>query len=103
MATREEVSAHLMGLLKQVAHDWDVEGGITEQTRLFADLNFESLDLVVLGTTLQEHYARSFPFAEFFAEVGRRQEKDLTVGQWLDFLYEHLRPELTRTADRGTS
>jgi acyl carrier protein len=103
MTTREEVFAHLVGQLQQVAHDWEVEGGITEQTRLFGDLNFESLDLVVLGAALQEHYGRTFPFAEFFAEIGQRQQKDLTVGEWLDFLYQHLRPELSRTVDRGRS
>jgi acyl carrier protein len=103
MTTREDVFAHLVGQLRQVAHDGEVEGGITEQTRLFADLNFESLDLVVLGAALQEHYGRTFPFAEFFAQIGQRQQKDLTVGEWLDFLYQQLRPELTVTAHRGRS
>lgn len=101
MSTRDEVLATLLDLLQKVARDWEVDGGFSEETRLFEDLNFESLDLVVLGTALQEHYGRSFPFAEFFAEIGRRQQKDLTVREWVDFIHRQLQPAFVRAGEQG--
>ena len=50
----------------------------------------ESLDLVVLGTMLQQRYGR-LPFAEFLAEIGQRpvEERDLTVAELVAFVCEH--------------
>jgi hypothetical protein len=47
----------------------------------------ESLDLVVLGTALQERYGR-MPFAEFLAEIGQRpvRERDISVGELVAFV-----------------
>ena len=99
MRTREQVLADVVVLLQKVARDWDVDGGLGEQTRLFEDLNFESLDLVVLGAAVQEHFGRTFPFAEFFAEIGQRQQKDLSVREWVDFIYKHLEPDFARAGE----
>jgi acyl carrier protein len=99
MRTREQVLADVLVLLGKVAREWEVEGGLGESTRLFEDLNFESLDLVVLGAAVQEHFGRSFPFAEFFAEVGQRQQKDLSVREWVDFIYKHLEPDFARAGE----
>ena len=96
MRTRDQVLADVLVLLGKVARDWDVEGGLGEDTRLFEDLNFESLDLVVLGAAVQEHFGRSFPFAEFFSEIGQRQQKDLSVREWVDFIYRQLEPDFAR-------
>jgi acyl carrier protein len=104
MTTRDRVLADFLVLLREASREWDVDGGIGEQTRLFGDLNFESLDLVVLGTAVQEHYGRTFPFAEFFTHVGARQQKDVTVAEWVDFTYRQLEEgELARATDRGTA
>jgi hypothetical protein len=50
----------------------------------------ESLDLVVLGTSLQERYG-SLPFAEFLAEVGQRpvEERDVSVGELVAYVCRH--------------
>ena len=90
--TREEILLEILGLLKSVAKDWEFEGVLTADTRLFADLAFESLDLVVLGTAVQERFGQRFPFTEFFAELGRRTADDVTVGQWVDFIHQQLQP-----------
>jgi acyl carrier protein len=88
--TRDQILERVLDLLRGVARDWDFEGQLTGDTRLFADLAFESLDLVVLGATVQEHFGQRFPFSELFAEVGQRAVRDLTVLEWVEFIERHL-------------
>jgi len=63
---------------------------IDEKTRLFADLGLASIDAVVLSETLQKHYDRPLPFNELMAEIGRRTERDLSIGELIAFLTTHL-------------
>jgi acyl carrier protein len=63
---------------------------IDEKTRLFADLGLASIDAVVLSERLQDHYGRSLPFNELMAEMGRRTERDLSIGELVAFLDAHL-------------
>ncbi len=93
--TREEILTEVLALLNSVAQDWEFEGTVSEDTRMFADLAFESLDLVILGAKAQEHFGQTFPFPELFADMGRRDARDLTVGEWVDFIDRHQ----TRPAD----
>ena len=66
-------------------------GTLTEETRFFADLGLASIDAVVLTEILQKHYGRTLPFHELIAEVGRRAERDLEIGELVAFLETHLR------------
>lgn len=91
-APREKIMADVLSLLKKLADDWEYTGEITPRTRFFADLGLASLDVVVLGTAVQEHYGQRFPFVELFAEVGQREIPDIPVGEWVDFIYQHLNP-----------
>jgi len=59
-------------------------------TRFFADLGLASIDAVVLGERLQEHYGRPLPFNELMAEIGRRTDRDLSIGELVAFLAAHL-------------
>jgi acyl carrier protein len=93
--TDEQILQEVLGLLRNVARDWDLDGPMTRDTRLFADLAFESLDLVVLGAAVQEHFGQKFPFPEFFAEIGQRTVRDLTVGEWVEFIHQHLKEPAT--------
>jgi acyl carrier protein len=90
MPTPQEIEQQVIKLLETVARDWEYSSGIGPGTRLFADLGFESLDAVVLGTAIQEHYQRSMPFAELLAEVGQRPMPELTVGELVAFVQRHL-------------
>ena len=63
---------------------------VNEDTRFFADLGLASIDAVVLTETLQKHYERTLPFHELIAEVGRRTERDLAIGELVAFLTTHL-------------
>ena len=64
---RDQIMADVLDLMNSVVRDWEFEGTVGANTRLFADLNFESLDLVVLGVKVQERFGQTFPFPEFFA------------------------------------
>jgi acyl carrier protein len=63
---------------------------IDERTRFFADLGLASIDAVVLSERLQEHYGRTLPFNELMAELGRRTQRDLSIGELVEFLAANL-------------
>jgi acyl carrier protein len=99
--SREQILAAVLEILDTVVKDWEFEAPIGANTRLFADLGFESLDLVVLGANVQEHFGQPFPFPQFFAEIGQRdvRDRDLTISEWVDFIEMHLQPAASRPAE----
>jgi acyl carrier protein len=99
--TREQILAEVLELLNAVVQDWEFEGTVGANTRLFADLAFESLDLVILGAKVQEHFKQSFPFPQFFADLGRREVRDLTIGEWVDFIERHLQQPVAAGTPAG--
>src|SRR5262249_43788421 len=84
------ILADVLKLVDALAGDWEHEGVVTPQTRFIADLGLESLDLVVLGTLLQQEHG-PLPFAEFLAELGTRpvEARDVTVLELVDFISVH--------------
>lgn len=86
---RRHITAYVLQLLQELSRDWEYSKEITGETGLFADLGFESLDAVVLGTAIQEHYQRMMPFAELLADVGRAG-RDLSLGELVTFISTHL-------------
>jgi acyl carrier protein len=68
----------------------EYSGPIDRSTRFFADLGLASIDAVVLGETLQERYRRPLPFGDLMADLGRRADRDLTVGELAAFLARHI-------------
>jgi acyl carrier protein len=75
-----------------LARDLGVQSSspIDEHTRFFADLGLASIDAVVLGERLEEHYGRPLRFNELMAEIGRRTERDLSIGELVAFLAANL-------------
>lgn len=90
--TREEVAVFAFEKLNALAEDWDYSEEITEDTLLFRQLGLESLDVVVLGIAFQDRFQRQMPFAELFAELGEKQ-KDLSVGELIDFVFDQVQGE----------
>jgi acyl carrier protein len=88
--TRDDIMADVLALLRKLADDWEYTGEITPQTRFFADMGLRSLDVVVLGTAIQEHYKQVLPFVKLFAQVGQRAVPDMPVGEWVDFIAENI-------------
>ncbi|MCA9937180.1 MAG: hypothetical protein KC418_00950 [Anaerolineales bacterium] len=88
--SRDEVLTYVLTLLEQLAEDWDYEGEVTPETLLFRGLNLQSLDVVVLGNSIVEHYNHPIPYADFLAEIGQREFNDVSVAEWVDFTYQHI-------------
>jgi acyl carrier protein len=82
-----KVLTEVIELVEELAGDWEYDGDVGAETRFLADLELESLDLVVLGAELQERYGR-LPMAEFLTEVGERpvDERDVTVKELADMI-----------------
>jgi hypothetical protein len=88
--TREDVLGVVVQLVQRLSADWEDGGDVGEGTRLLGNMNWRSLDVVVLANDLQDHYGRAFPFSELFAEIGKREERDILIGELTDFVWEHL-------------
>ena len=87
--TESEVLADVASLLADF-QGREYLGEIDRETRFFADLGLASIDAVVLGETLQEHYARPLRFGDLMAEIGKREDRDMTIGELVDFLVRNL-------------
>ncbi len=84
-----EILADLARLLGNF-HGREYSGTIGPETMFFADLGLASIDAIVLGETLQTHYGCPLPFGDLMAELGRREDRDLSIGELVSFLSRHL-------------
>jgi acyl carrier protein len=89
MTTDPRILADVLAMVNELAGDWEYDGEITPGTFFLADMGLESLDLVILGTVIQQRYGR-LPFAEYLAEIGRRpvEERDVTIEELVAFVGE---------------
>jgi len=98
LLTRDKVRQDLIELLKDAREDWDHSINVTDETGIFNDLGFESIDAVGLSSSLEAHFDQSLPFPEFMTKVKEQNLKDITVGHLLDFLMANLRQSAERAA-----
>lgn len=91
---REEIREYIIELLQGLAEDWDYLGSLVPETGIFSDLGLESLDAVILGTTIQEHYKQQMPFAQLLSEVGQKEVPELSIAELVDFVDIHLTAEV---------
>jgi acyl carrier protein len=84
--TRAEILAEVAEILADF-NGRGYSGPIGPETRFFADLGLASIDAVVLGETLSAHYGRPLPFGQLMADLGRRAERDMNVGEVVEFLH----------------
>ncbi len=64
-SSRDTIQKEFVSILEDMTSDWDVDcdGGITLETRLIADLAFESIDVVQLIVAIEERFQRrDLPF-----------------------------------------
>ncbi len=87
--TQAELLSDLEAIFRDF-HGREYSGAITRETWFFADLGLASIDAVVLGETLDERYDRKLPFGEMMAELGSRANRDVQLGEIVDFLDKHL-------------
>ena len=84
----EQYLAALVTLLEDFTQDWDkgYDGAMTRETRLLADLGFESIDIIQLVVAIQEDLLkRKFSFDKLLMKDGRYVD-DLSIGQIADYL-----------------
>jgi len=74
-------------ILENMLADWGVDApDIGPETRLVADLEFVSVDIIHLAVTIEEHYKRSrMGFQELLMNDGRYVD-DVTVRQLVAFV-----------------
>ena len=88
--SKDKIFADLLTILDELTDDWEYSGEISLKTSLFDDLGFESIDVVALGTAIEENYRQTLPFAEFLAEIGQREEQNIRVEDIVEFLYKNV-------------
>ena len=87
-----EIVERVASILRDMTSDWDLgsEQPIGRETKLMADLAFESIDIVQLIVAIEEHFGkRNLPFDRLLMADGRYVD-DLAVGQIANFLETHL-------------
>lgn len=89
--TQDAIQKDTVALLQSIADDWEYSGAIGKETRFLADLGFESLDVVILSVEVERHYSQSLPFTDFFEEIGKRDIRDISIGEWSDFIFTNLK------------
>ncbi|WP_300462935.1 acyl carrier protein [Desulfobacula sp.] len=88
---KEAVFKVVVGILNKMSEDWDsCREEISLETYLIEDLGFESIDIVVLCTTIESHYKVQLPFARFLAEVGQKNVRDIRLDELTDFVCHYL-------------
>ena len=85
----DEVFREIAGLLRNF-EGREYSGEIGEHTRFFDDLGCASIDAVVLGEQLEQHFGRRLPFNELLTDLGQRGETDLEIGELARFVHRHL-------------
>lgn len=95
-ATKDRIMNDVAGLLRNF-NGREYTDDIGAETLFFGDLGLASIDAVVLGETLEEHYGRKLPFHLFLADLGRRAQRDLPLGELVAFLHRHLNDDLPQT------
>lgn len=94
--TADQIRNELHSTLKQIRDDWNCSIDLTEQTGIFRDLGFESIDAIALGSALEERFNRSLPFAEFLTRIRAQKLDDISVGLLLSFLVDSLNGSVRR-------
>jgi acyl carrier protein len=88
--TLEELQAGIIQVMLGLASEWEYSGDIAPETRLFADMDLQSLDFVILSTALVRKYGR-IPFDELYTDLSERGgDQEITVREFTQFVYTHL-------------
>jgi acyl carrier protein len=85
----EQIMADLVKILKDLTSDWDIDnfdGAISGQTKLVADLSFESIELVQLMVAIEQHFKIKNLASEKLLMKDGRYVADLSVAEIARFL-----------------
>ena len=56
--SRDELFKDIVALLESLREDWEFSGEISPKTSLIKDMELESIDLVALGSAIEEKYQK---------------------------------------------
>ena len=84
--SRSEVLDHFLQTLSSMQDEWADEVHLTEESLIMGNLNWRSIEMVYLANALQMHYGRVFPFEALLQQIEQREEKDISVREWVDFI-----------------
>jgi acyl carrier protein len=90
----DDILQDIIEILADMTADWDIDfdGPIGSDTRLIADLAFESIDVVQFIVAIEERIkVRGLPFEELLMTEGRYVD-ELSVKETVAFLNRHLNP-----------
>jgi acyl carrier protein len=85
----DEVFGEIAGLLRNF-EGREYSGEITAHTRFFDDLGCASIDAVVLGEQLEQHFGQKLPFNDLLMDLGNRGATDLEIGELARFVHRYL-------------
>lgn len=96
---KESVEATVIAVIEDLVQDWglDIEGGVKASTRVVADLEFASVDIIQLCVALEECYGRKFGFQGLLMRDGS-YVGDLSVDQIATFVAGRLAAQTGTTA-----
>jgi acyl carrier protein len=89
---RAAIENKVLAIANETIADWgiDLPGGVTRDTRLVEDLNFESMDIVQFAVGIERAFDRKgLPFERLFMKDGAYVD-DLTLAEVTDFLCTEL-------------
>jgi len=95
MKTAEEraaIESKVIAVATETIADWgvDIPGGITRETKLVKDLNFESMDIVQFAVGIERAFDRNgLPFEKLFMKDGAYVD-DISIFELTDFLCTEL-------------
>ena len=91
-AGEEGIFKNIVHILEDMTCDWDMDFDepLGLKTRLIADLEFSSIDIVQFLVAIEEHFhRRGFPFEELVMVDGRYVD-EIAVNDVVSFLNRHL-------------
>jgi len=90
--TQAQIETDLCTILTDMTTDWDLDYDepINGETRLMADLAFESIDVVQLVVAIEAHFKKRQMHFEHLLMVDGRYVQELQVKQISEFLEKAL-------------
>lgn len=90
MPADNAIEAAVVDVLSDMVSEWDLDREIDSQSKLVADLKFESIDIIQLVVALEETFQRrNLGFSELLMTNGRYVD-DLSVDEIVAFLKRKL-------------
>ena len=89
----DAIEQGVVAVINDMVADWELDQpkGVGSSTRLMEDLEFESIDIVQLAVSLEQHFEQSgLPFEKLFMRDGDYVD-DLTIDEIAVFLRSHLK------------